>query len=159
MFLVDTFTLNVLSPSASNRSINAAYWQESDCKKYGVSVYKTENGEVVDSGEFDKNSSISFALSAEGDYTIEVIAYNEEGIPIAGGSKDKTLSYGDNADVIIYVIPYQKGFDITLNDGIEVVWANPDTTGNPYTAKVLERMLIKTAHTQAMLMAAITGQP
>lgn len=116
--------LNVISPSAE-RAAEAIYWQESDCTKYGVSVYKTDEGTLVDSGEFTKNGNISFTLLNEGTYTIEVTAYNADNFIIAGGSKDKTVNYGDIVNVVINVTPNQKGFKITLNDGIEIVWNQP----------------------------------
>lgn len=116
--------LNVISPSAE-RSAEAIYWQESDCTRYGVSVYKTDEGTLVDSGDFEKDGNISFNLFDEGTYTIEVTAYNGDDFIIAGGSKDKTLKFGDVVNVAINVTPNQKGFKITLNDGIEIVWNQP----------------------------------
>ncbi|GEM_PF-3890544 len=127
-----TIILNVSTSNSSSRSVDASYWQESDCTKYGVSVIKTESGEVVNSGEFVKNESITFTLLDEGEYTIEVSAYNNENFIIAGGSKNKSFSYGDVSNIVINIVPYQKGFDITLNDGIEVVWVDPNSHGDAY---------------------------
>ena len=117
--------LNVISP-VSERTAEAIYWQESDCVKYGVSVYKTNEGRLIDSGEFKKDGNITFTLLDEGTYTIEVTAYNANNFIIAGGSKDKTVNYGDIVNVVINVTPKQKGFKFTLNDGIEIIWNQPE---------------------------------
>lgn len=118
--------INVSTKTSMNRQAEVTYYDESDCDKYFISVFN-ENGLQVVSNYISSNEAISFHLYNEGIYDVEVTAYNKENIEIGKGKETYVLNYGDVVGLIIRIKPNINGVDVSLTNGIDIVWENPDS--------------------------------
>lgn len=121
----DDMILSVSAPINNNRGARASYYEESDCEKYLICVSKEDSEETIISDYLYVDENITFHIEEEGDYIINISAYDYRDTEIGKGEQNYTFKYGDVVDVVINVKPNEKGFDIFLVDKVNVVWEKP----------------------------------
>ena len=88
----------------------AGYYTQEDASKYVVEL--TKDGEEIEELEGKPGYTLTFTVTEEGTYTINVFAYNAEDTLIAEGSSSKEIKFGDGfVNVVITLTPMEKPQD------------------------------------------------
>lgn len=111
----------------------AGYYSVEDVESYVVIVKDKESGELVEDRRGRPGETVTITVKQEGEYFIEVIAYNSEYTQIASGSAYKSITFDDGyVSVVIKLIPNQKPSDPSdpsvtksIDIAIDIQWVSP----------------------------------